>query len=53
VVNTVVDEVLPAGAHAVVWDGKNEQGKDVASGVYFYRIKAGDFESTQKMTLLR
>ena len=53
VVNTVVDEVLPAGNHAVVWDGKNEQGVDVASGVYFYRIKAGDFESIQKMTLLR
>jgi hypothetical protein len=53
VVNTVVDEVLPAGNHAVKWDGTNDMGKEVASGVYFYRIKAGDFESTQKMTLLR
>ena len=53
VVNTVVDDVLPAGSHAVRWDGKNDQGHDVASGVYFYRIKAGGFESTQKMTLLR
>jgi hypothetical protein len=53
VVNTVVDEVLPAGNHAVKWDGTNDAGKEVASGVYFYRIKAGDFESTQKMTLLR
>jgi len=53
VVNTLVDEALPAGSHSVVWDGKNEQGSDVASGVYFYRIKAGDYESIQKMTLLR
>ncbi len=53
VVKTLVDEPLPAGSHAIMWDGKNQQGSDVASGVYFYRIKAGDFESTQKMTLLR
>jgi hypothetical protein len=53
VVNTVVDEVLPTGSYSVKWDGKNDQGSDVASGVYFYRIKAGTFESTQKMTLLR
>jgi hypothetical protein len=53
VVNTLVDEVLPAGVHSVKWDGKNEQGGDVASGVYFYRIKAGDYDSIMKMTLLR
>ncbi len=53
VVNTLVDEMLPAGDHSVIWDGKNESGRDVASGVYFYRIKAGDFESIEKMTLLR
>lgn len=53
VVNTLVDEALPAGEHSVIWNGTNGQGRDVASGVYFYRIKAGDFESIQKMTLLR
>jgi hypothetical protein len=53
VVNTVVDQVLQAGNHSITWDGKNEQGSDVASGVYFYRLKASDFESIMKMTLLR
>jgi hypothetical protein len=53
VVRTLVDEELTAGAHSVIWDGKNGHGSDVASGVYFYRIKAGNFESTMRMTLLR
>ena len=53
VVNTLVDEPLSAGSHSVRWDGKNAQGRDVASGVYFYRISAGGHESIEKMTLLR
>jgi hypothetical protein len=53
VVRTLVNEELPSGVHSVIWDGKNAQGFNVSSGVYFYRIKAGDFESTMRMTLLR
>jgi hypothetical protein len=53
VVNTLVDENLSAGEHAILWNGKNDQNEDVASGVYFYRIKAGDYESVRRMTLLR
>jgi hypothetical protein len=52
-VNTLIDGVLPAGNHTVIWNGRNEKGSDVVSGVYFYRIKAQDFEATKKMTLLR
>jgi hypothetical protein len=53
VVSTLVDEPLSAGSHSVTWNGTNAQGRDVASGVYFYRISAAGHESIQKMTLLR
>jgi hypothetical protein len=53
VVNTLVDGPLEAGEHSVIWNGTNQQGTEVASGVYFYRISAGGHESIQKMTLLR
>jgi hypothetical protein len=42
-----------AGEHTVHWDGTNEQGNPVASGTYFIRMKAGDFEQQRKMTLLK
>ena len=42
-----------AGSYSVVWDGLNERGMKVASGVYFYRIRAGDFVKMRKMVLLK
>jgi hypothetical protein len=40
-------------ADAAYWDGKNEYGEDVASGVYFYMLKAGSFAGADKLVILR
>ena len=52
-VRVLVDEYQSAGNKSVKWDGKDEQGQDVTSGVYFYRIQAGDFAQSKKMVLLK
>ena len=52
-VRVLADEVLDAGAHEVTWDGVNDEGRPLASGVYFYRMRSGEYESTRKMILLR
>jgi hypothetical protein len=53
VVKTLVDQPQAAGDHQVVWNGTNEQGSQVASGVYFYRLKTGEFTHTKRMILLK
>ena len=52
-VRTLVDEVREAGAYNVFWDGRDDSGRQVPSGIYFYRMKAGDFNRTRKMILLK
>ncbi|HSG29114.1 MAG TPA: carbohydrate-binding protein [Candidatus Krumholzibacterium sp.] len=42
-----------AGTHRIVWDGRNEAGRVVEAGVYFYRLEAGTFSRTRKMVLMR
>ena len=44
---------LKAGIYDVFWEGRDEQGRPVAAGVYFYRLRAGDRALVRKMTLLR
>jgi flagellar hook assembly protein FlgD len=53
IVKTLVNEERHAGEHRVTWDGTNDHRIGVASGVYFYRLKAGDLVKTQKMLLVR
>ena len=38
---------------AAYWDGNNENGESVASGVYFYRLRAGDYTATKRMVILK
>jgi len=52
-IRTLRDEEMPAGYHEVIWDGKDEHGLDVASGLYFYRLTAGAFMEARKMVLVR
>ena len=52
-VRFLVDEYKDAGEHTIVWDGKDSQGQQVATGVYFYRLVANDFVDSKKMLLLR
>lgn len=52
-VRTLVHERYPAGRHAVSWNGRNEEGKLVASGVYLYRLETAGFVKTKKMVISR
>jgi hypothetical protein len=53
VVRTLVDEQKSPGHYHVVWDGKNDAGMRISSGVYLYTITAGDFKATKRMTILK
>lgn len=52
-VRTLVEKNQPVGFHLVRWDGMDDLSIRVASGVYLYRLQAGDFVQTRKMLLLR
>jgi len=52
-IKTLVAEKLSAGKHYVDWDGKDDSGKSISSGIYFYKLKTGNQELTRKMVLLK
>ncbi len=52
-VRTLTDEEKPAGNYQTVWDGTDSNGQPVGSGVYLYRITAGDFARSKKMLLMK
>jgi flagellar hook assembly protein FlgD len=53
VVKTLKDERLDAGYYELHWNGDNNSGIRVGSGVYYVRMQAGDFKATKKMLLIR
>jgi len=52
-VKTLVDEAQEPGSYEVIWDGKDEEGNEVASGIYFHQLKTEEFSQTKKMVLIR
>ena len=52
-IKTLVNENKTTGTFEIQWDGKDNAGFSVSSGVYFYKIKAGDFSQTKKMILMK
>ncbi len=50
---TLINVVKSPGRYHIMWDGKNQTGQNVASGIYFYRFKAADFIRTKKLLLIQ
>ncbi|MCX7797232.1 MAG: T9SS type A sorting domain-containing protein [Melioribacter sp.] len=52
-IKELVNENLSSGRYEKLWDGKDDENNEVVSGIYFYQLKAGHFEQTKKMILLK
>jgi len=52
-VRTLVNGTMGAGTHSVIWDGRNDDGVNVPSGIYFYKMITPEFSQTNKMALIR
>jgi hypothetical protein len=52
-VRTLTNEYQTSGYKGIAWDGKDDRGQDVGSGIYFYQVKAGDLSCTRKLLLLK
>jgi hypothetical protein len=52
-VRTLLSEPMPFGTHTVIWEGEDNRGNRVATGVYYYRLVAGSFTATKSMVLMK
>jgi len=52
-ITPLVDDAQPAGCYAATWNGKDQPGVDMASGIYRYRLTGGNRSPTKKMLILR
>jgi hypothetical protein len=53
IIRNLIDTAYPYGKHEIEWNGLDDRGEPAASGVYFYRMRAGNKVLTKKLTLLR
>ncbi len=52
-VKTITDKYQPTGDHEIVWKGKDNNGRNCSSGVYFYRMTTDNYHKTRKMLLMK
>ena len=52
-IRTLVNQDLEAGDHQVIWNGSDEGGRQVAAGIYLYRLDSGSVHEVKRMTLVR
>jgi hypothetical protein len=52
-VKNLINSDLQSGNHQIVWDGRDDRGNGVSSGIYLYRMESGDYTRTNKMMLMK
>ena len=52
-VKTLINRFIQAGDHSIIWTGDDDNGNNVSSGIYFYKMKTGRYTSTKKMSLMK
>jgi len=52
-VKTLVNQHQPSGVYSIKWDGRDNRGKSISSGVYFYRLKTDNFQTTNRAIIIR
>ncbi|NIT59597.1 MAG: T9SS type A sorting domain-containing protein [Aliifodinibius sp.] len=52
-IRTLISQKQSVGDHQVIWDGRDDGGHEVASGVFIYQLRAGEYVDVKKMVLMR
>ena len=52
-IKTLVNDSFDSGTHSIVWDGRDDNDREAASGIYFYKMQTSDYSATRRMILLK